>query len=80
VPYENEHSCRRRSPNGYARFRRENNWQTHEGKPLHAIWGITSEGKTELQAIRYPKSAWTAEAARSHCRTHGGMSFEPAAK
>ena len=65
MPFANEHACRLKSPGGFDRFRRQNNWQKHDGKRIDAIFGIKS-GTSTLQAMRYPKGVWTAESARSH--------------
>jgi regulator of replication initiation timing len=37
------------------------------------------DGKSEIQALRYDKSTWTADAARSHCQSRDG-SFEAASE
>jgi len=39
------------------------------------------KGETSMteQAYRYPISGWTEAQARAHCRSHNGISFEPAA-
>jgi hypothetical protein len=42
------------------------------------IYGI-KEGKSEIQALRYPKKVWDADDARKHCSSRGG-SFEAASK
>ncbi len=77
-PYENEHSCRLEDPGKYDRFARKNCYQKHDGKCIDFIFGI-KEGKSEVQAMRYGKDAWTEEAAKSHCKDHKG-SFEAASK
>ena len=77
-PFKNEHSCRLKSPDQFDSFRRQNNAGQHEGKRIDFIFGI-KEGKSELQAMRYPKSIWTASSARSHCASKDG-SFEAAIK
>lgn len=78
-PYPNEHACRINSPTKYAKMRRQNNWKKHEGKRLDVIWGIKSDGKTEIQALRMPKDEWTASQAKSYCNSNDG-SFEAAEK
>ena len=77
-PFKNEHSCRLKSPEQFDSFRRQNNAGQHEGKRIDFIFGI-KEGKSELQAMRYPKSIWTASSARFHCASKKG-SFEAAIK
>ena len=76
-PYPNEHACRLQSPDKYKRIRRQNNWRRSNGKRIDAIWGVKKDNTTELQAMRYPKSVWTAGSAKSHCSGKGG-SFEAA--
>jgi len=78
-PFPNEHSCRLESPEKYIRFRRTNCAQKHDGKCIDVIYGITAADKSEIQALRYKKSIWAADSARSHCRGRGG-SFEAAGK
>jgi HK97 family phage prohead protease len=74
-PYPNEHACRLKQPD-YDRYARKKCEQKHDGKCIDVIYGIKG-GKSEIQALRYPKDIWTAAAARSHCSDRGG-SFEPA--
>ena len=72
MPFPNEHSCRLRSPTGYARYTRDN-----DKDPNH-IYGIRKDdGKSELQSLRYPKDSWDTGMAREHCKSHEGT-FEPA--
>jgi hypothetical protein len=75
-PYENEHACRLKDPGKYDRFTRKNCAQKHDGKCIDVIYGI-KEGKSEIQALRYPKDIWTASAAKSHCKDRNGT-FEAA--
>lgn len=77
-PFKNEHSCRLKSPSQFDNFRRQNNAGQHEDKRIDFIFGI-KEGKSELQAMRYPKSIWTASFAKSHCKSKDGY-FEAAIK
>jgi len=76
MPYPNEHACRLSSPDKYDRFARKNCGQKHNGKCINVIYGIKNN-KSEIQALRYNKKIWTADAARSHCKSRGG-SFEAA--
>ncbi|HXK36144.1 MAG TPA: HK97 family phage prohead protease [Candidatus Paceibacterota bacterium] len=78
MPYENEHACRLHPPGDYDKFARKNCEIKHEGKCIDVIYGI-KEGKSEIQAMRYPKKVWDAEDARAHCEDHDGT-FEAAAK
>jgi HK97 family phage major capsid protein/HK97 family phage prohead protease len=43
---------------------------------VDVIYGIKS-GKSEIQALRYPKETWSADDARGHCKKRGGT-FEAA--
>jgi len=78
-PYPNEHSCRLRNPddfqdNSFRRVARQ-----HEGKEYFVIMGkLKGEDTMTEQAYRYPVSTWTVAEARSHCKAHHGISFEPA--
>lgn len=78
-PFVNEHSCRIKDPAQFNKFRRENNAASSNGKRLDFIFGIKN-GKSQLQAIRYPKSIWTQEEARKHCAARPHISFEAAKK
>jgi len=78
-PYENEHSCRLNDPGKYVKFNRKNCEQKHDGKCIDVIYGRKKDGKSEIQALRYPKKIWNAAAARSHCKSREG-SFEAAKK
>lgn len=77
-PFPNEHSCRLEDPGKYDRFARKNCEIKHDNKCIDVIFGIKS-GKSEIQAMRYPKDIWDESAARNHCKSKGG-SFEAAAK
>jgi hypothetical protein len=78
MPYPNEHSCRLEDPAKYDNFNRKNCEQKHEGKCIDVIYGVKG-GKSEVQALRYPKKVWEEKDARDHCKSRGG-SFEPAEK
>jgi hypothetical protein len=65
-------------PGKYKRIRRNNGAQSHNGKRIDVIYGVKDDGKTEIQALRYPKGSWSASEARSHCGGRGGR-FEAAA-
>ena len=75
-PYANEHACRLEDPKKYDRFRRQND---KFGGGLHAIWGI-KEKRTELQAIRFDSSKFTAAQAKKWAADHDHkcILFEPA--
>ena len=74
MPYPNEHSCRLREPGEFEpkSFRR-----MASGKVSLIIGKLKGESKTTAQAIRYPKSGWTASEAAADCRKKGGK-FEAA--
>lgn len=77
-PYSGEHSCRLNDPGKYDSMARKNCAQKHNDKCIDVIYGIKN-GKSEIQALRYPKGSWDAGAAQSHCSSRGG-SFEAASK
>lgn len=77
-PFENEHACRLKNPDDFTSFARVNCQQKVDDKCIDVIFGI-KEGKSEIQALRYPKDVWTAESARAHCKDRGGT-FEAASK
>jgi len=67
IPYPNEHSARLKSPGKYIRFRRQND---KFGSGIDAIFGITKDGKAELQAIRFDKTKFTVSQARAWLKAH----------
>jgi hypothetical protein len=77
-PYENYHSCRLTEPN-YPDYAYKKCAEKHKGKCIDHNYGIRGPGKSELQALRYSKTIWTASDAGTHCKSRGG-SFEPAKK
>ena len=79
MPYPTEHSARLKDPSRYERFRREND---KFGPGIHAIWGITADGKAELQAIRFEAAKFSAAEAKKWLEEHGHkpILFEPAAE
>lgn len=76
MPYPHEHSCRLEDPDKYERFSRKNCAEKSNKKCIDHVYGIL-KGKSELQAMRYPKDKWKASDARAHCDKRGG-SFEAA--
>ena len=60
-PYPSEHAARLSDPGDYEKIRRQNN---KLGEGIHAIFGITKEGKAELQSIHFDYSKFTAEEAK----------------
>jgi hypothetical protein len=77
-PFPNEHSCRLADPDTVKVV--GSITRNHKGKSYRILVGKRKGSNTsEAQAYRYPKSEWTADAARAHCEDAGG-SFEAAAK
>ena len=77
-PLPSEHSCRLKDPGAFkaGSFRRTT--RNHEGKQYSVIMGkLKGEDAMTEQAYRYNKETWTADQARSHCKSHDG-SFEAA--
>lgn len=61
MPYPSEHAARLVDPAKFAQFRREND---KFGPGVHAIFGITEAGKSELQAIRFDAAAFSLDHVR----------------
>jgi len=76
-PYPNEHAIRLNDPDKYKRIRRQND---KFGPGIHAIFGVTEDGKTELQSIRFSVDKFTADEAREWLEEHDYKTsgFEPA--
>lgn len=77
MPYEDEHSCRLKDPNNYDEFRRVDNDIEIGDKTADAIYGVV-DGSTELQSVRFPKNKFEVSEAKSWCKDHDGLKFEPA--
>lgn len=77
MPFPNEHAVRLKDPGDFKRFRRQKN---KGGSGVDFIFGITPEGKTELQAIRFAKNNFTVEQAKAWLAEHkmSVKMFEPA--
>lgn len=60
-PYANEHAARINDPDKYEKLRRQND---KFGDGIHVIFGVTAEGNTEVQAIRFDRGQFTAEEAK----------------
>jgi len=71
MPYLNEHAVRIQPPSKYERFRREND---KFGAGIDAIWGITENGKAELQALRFDAKRYTLDEVRKWLKEHD---YEP---
>jgi len=76
MPYPNEHACRIREPSDFEKgsFRR-----IKQGRLSVIIGRLKGKATTTTQAFRYPKTSYTVEAARTHCKKQGGR-FEAAEK
>ena len=66
-PYPNEHAARQTDPGKYKRFARQ---KDKGGDGVDFIFGITADGKTELQSIRFDKDKFTPEQARKWLKEH----------
>lgn len=81
MPYPNEHSARVTDPKQYDEFRRQND---KFGTGIHAIFGIKKgpPRKSELQAIRFSVSNFTADEAKKWLKDHKQkyIKFEAASK
>jgi len=78
MPYPGEHAARIKDPAGFDRFRREND---KFGTGIDVIWGITTDGTTEAQSIRFNADKFTPEEAKKWCADHDYeiLEFEEAA-
>ena len=78
MPYPSEHAARLADPAKYVQFRREND---KFGPGIDVVWGITRDGKVEIQAIRFDAAKYTADEAKAWLKDHGHkpILFEPAA-
>lgn len=77
-PYPHEHAARLNDPVKYSAMRRENN---AFGPGIHVIWGKRkTDGKMEIQAIRFDSAKFTVEQAKKWLKDHGyrPIMFEPA--
>jgi len=77
MPYLTEHAVRLEPPSKYERFRRESD---KFGEGVDAIWGITADGKVELQALRFDAKRYSVESVREWLKEHGyePLEIEPA--
>ena len=66
-PYPNEHAARLHDPDKYDSFRRDND---AGGPGIDFIYGIMSDGGTELQAIRFDKNRYTPTEAKDWLSKH----------
>ena len=76
-PLPNEHAARMADPKQFDKVRRQNN---KFGDGVHAIWGVTADGKMVLQSIHFDKDKFTPEEAKKWLEDHDykPTTFEPA--
>ena len=67
MPFPNEHAARIKSPSGFEKFRRNNN---AGGSGVDFLFGITANGKTEVQSIRFKTDNFTEAQARAWLKDH----------
>jgi len=67
MPFSNQVAARQQPPGRYKKFRRENG---KFGDGIDVIWGVTPNGKTEVQSIRFDASKFSTEEARSWLKEH----------
>lgn len=67
MPYPNEHAARIQDPDRYVRFRRK---AGEFGKGIDVIYGVTGDGSTEVQAIRFNAEQFTPSQARAWLQEH----------
>ena len=78
MPYQNEHAVRLNAPGKYVRIRREND---KLGAGIDVIWGVTSDNKSEMQALRFDSAKFTVAQVRKWLADHDmSGTIEPAAK
>lgn len=67
MPYPNEHSARIADSGKYSKIRRQND---KFGPGIDAIFGVTEDGKTEVQSIRFDKKRYTPRRAQAWLKKH----------
>jgi HK97 family phage prohead protease len=81
-PYPNFHACRILEPDAFDRFRTSSETiedGDFDGKSMEILFGRHAEsGAWSLTSYRMPVEQWTETEARSFCRSHDGILFEPA--
>ncbi len=73
MPYANEIAARINSPGKYKRFRRDSGKM---GAGVDVIWGVTEDGKVEVQAIRFDAGRFSPEQAREWLKEHNYTAIE----
>jgi phage head maturation protease len=77
-PYPNYHACRILDPDAFDRFRTSSE-TIEDGKSVEILFGRHAEsGEWALTSYRMPVEQWSETEARSFCRAHDGILFEPA--
>jgi HK97 family phage prohead protease len=77
-PFPNFHACRILEPDAFDRFRTSSE-TTEDGKDMEILFGRHAEtGEWALTSYRMPVEEWSEAEARSFCRAHDGILFEPA--
>ena len=77
-PFPNFHACRILEPDAFDRFRTSSE-TIEDGKSMEILFGHHAEsGEWALTSYRMPIDEWTEAEARSFCRAHDGILFEPA--
>ena len=81
-PYPNFHACRILDPDNFDRFRTSSETieeGDYDGKEVEILFGRNEEtGEWSLTSYRMPIEEWSEAEARSFCRAHDGILFEPA--
>jgi phage head maturation protease len=81
-PYPNYHACRILEPDAFDRFRTSSETiedGDFDGKGIEILFGRHAEsGEWSLTSYRMPAEEWSETEARSFCRAHDGILFEPA--
>lgn len=68
MPYPNEHAARQSDPSKYTRFARQND---KGGPGIDFIFGITKDGKSEIQSVRFDSSKFTPAEAKAWLTKNG---------
>ena len=81
-PYPNFHACRIMDPDSFDRFRTSSETieeGDYDGKSVEILFGRNEEtGEWSLTSYRMSIEEWSEAEARSFCRAHDGILFEPA--
>ncbi len=81
-PYPNFHACRILDPDNFDRFRTSSETieeGDYDGKEVEILFGRNEDtGEWSLTSYRMPIEEWSEAEARTFCRAHDGILFEPA--